>query len=161
MTVAIGARSSSTNATGPSTSSQPDGPPVQTESGEAPPTSVGGVLQDSVEPANIPRERGSASPPGTTSVPSSLLRTDACGELHSRATPTNQPTTGMTMPPTGSRISAATSRHPGRDQGRAQFRTDSMHWGVECGQRAPSDRFTRHWHRAGKQSPYRAGGADV
>lgn len=59
MTVAIGARSSSTNATGPSTSSQPDGPPVQTESGEAPPTSVGGVLQDSVEPANIPKERGS------------------------------------------------------------------------------------------------------
>src|SRR5512132_2499751 len=114
MTVAIGARSSRTNATGPSTSSQPDGPPVQTESGEAPPTSVGGVLQDSVEPANIPRERGSASPPGTTSVPSSLLRTDQCSELHSKATPTNQPTTGMTMPPTGSRISAATSRHPGR-----------------------------------------------
>src|SRR4029450_3105624 len=96
MTVAIGARSSSTNATGPSTSSQPDGPPVQTESGEAPPTSVGGVLQDSVEPANVPRERGSASPPGTTSVPSSLLRTDQCSSSRLRS---SSPPVSSSCPP--------------------------------------------------------------
>jgi hypothetical protein len=64
MTVARGATSSSTSATGPSTSHQPGGPPVQTEAGEAPPTGAGGVLQYSVKPVDIARERGRAEPAG-------------------------------------------------------------------------------------------------
>src|SRR6266540_163626 len=136
MTVARGARSSSTNATGPSTSSHLGGPPVQTGVGVSLPAGTGVVMQVSIELENSPRARGRAMPPGTTRVPSSLSRTDQRSEVHSSATPTNQPSTGTTIPPMGSRTSAATSSHPGRARG--GWRCSSGRWPASAAMAAGS-----------------------
>jgi hypothetical protein len=59
--------------------------------------------------AKTRRPTGSARPPGTTRVPRSFCRAVHADEIHSRTTPTSQPTPGMTTPPIRSRTSAATS----------------------------------------------------
>src|SRR6266516_8039937 len=116
MTVARGASTIITSATVLSTCSHPGEPPVQTVTGVVlgveetgteetgteetgtEETDTGPLAHPWPETASPPSAAGSARPPGMTSVPISLSRTVQRAELHSSATPTNQPSTGMMIP---------------------------------------------------------------